>query len=121
MLLCLFVPVPVPVTVTATVTVTVTVQVLFMSDQQLIDMHHTATTNPHHDVSWDSFSSPATTAVLSHFPEACNCAVASPDGQWVAVVGDASCLQLLHASQGYTYDTGNLKPLLLLCLKVLLT
>ncbi|KAL0047594.1 hypothetical protein WJX82_007383 [Trebouxia sp. C0006] len=83
--------------------------VLFMSDQQLIDMHHTATTNPHHDVSWDSFSSPATTAVLSHFPEACNCAVASPDGQWVAVVGDASCLQLLHASQGYTYDTGKPK------------
>ncbi len=98
------------------VSVTVTVQVLFMSDQQLMDMHHTATTNPHQDVSWDSFSSPATTAVLSHFPEACNCAVASPDGQWVAVVGDATCLQLLHASQGYTYDTGILKHLLSLVL-----
>ncbi|KAA6424201.1 MAG: hypothetical protein FRX49_06160 [Trebouxia sp. A1-2] len=83
--------------------------VLFMSDQQLMDMHHTATTNPHQDVSWDSFSTPATTAVLSHFPEACNCAVASPDGQWVAVVGDASCLQLLHTSQGYAYDTGKPK------------
>ncbi|DBA91082.1 TPA: hypothetical protein ACH3X1_016047 [Trebouxia sp. C0004] len=83
--------------------------VLFMSDQQLMDMHHTATTNPHQDVSWGSLSSPATTAVLSHFPEACNCAVASPNGQWVAVVGDASCLQLLHASQGYTYDTGKPK------------
>ena len=98
--------VTVTVNVTVTVIVAVSVQVLFMSDQQLMDMHHTATTNPHRDVSWDSFSTPATTAVLSHFPEACNCAVASPDGQWVAVVGDASCLQLLHTSQGYAYDTG---------------
>jgi len=77
-----------------------------MTDQQLMDMHHTATTNPNQETSWDAFSTQGVTAVLSSFPAPCNCAVPSPDGQWVAIVGDAGCLQLLHASQGYEYDTG---------------
>lgn len=84
-------------------------QVIFMSDSQLLDMHQAAMTHPDQDTDWGSFSSRATTAVLSDFPAACNCAVPSPDGQWIAVVGDAGCLQLLHASQGYVYDTSKPK------------
>ena len=80
-----------------------------MSDSQLLDMHQAAMTHPDQDTDWGSFSSRATTAVLSDFPAACNCAVPSPDGQWIAVVGDAGCLHLLHASHGYLYDTSKPK------------
>ena len=80
-----------------------------MTDQQLLGMHHMACTNPDQEAAWDSFSSLGHTAVMSSFPGPCNCAVASPDGQWVAVVGDAACLLLLHASQGYEFKTGQNK------------
>ena len=78
------------------------VQVLFMSDQQLLDMHHKATVDPAPPGEWGPFSSPAHTVVISnHMGAPCNCATASPDGNWIAVVGDMPSLLLLHISEGY--------------------
>ena len=77
-------------------------QVLFMSDQQLSDMHHRATVDPAPPGEWGPSSSPANTVVISnHMGAPCNCATASPDGNWIAVVGDAPSLLLLHISEGY--------------------
>ena len=77
-------------------------QVLFMSDQQLSAMHHRAMTNPAPAGAWGEYSSPARTSVLvNHLGLPCNCAAASPDGQWVAAVGDTPTLLLLHISEGY--------------------
>ena len=83
------------------------VQVLFMSDQQLSDMHHKATVDPAPPGEWGPFSSPANTVVISnHLGAPCNCATASPDGKWIAAVGDTPSLLLLHISEGY----GESKP-----------
>ena len=78
------------------------VQVLFMSDQQLSDMHHKAAVDPAQPGEWGPFSAPANTVVLrNHMVAPCNCATASPDGNWIAVVGDTPSLLLLHISEGY--------------------
>ena len=81
------------------------VQVLFMSDQQLSDMHHKAAVDPAPPGEWGSFSSPAHTVVLrNHMGAPCNCAMASPDGNWIAVVGDTPSLLLLHISEAYDHS-----------------
>ena len=73
-----------------------------MSDQQLSDMQLKATVDPAPPGEWGSLSSPARTVVLRHHLQtACNCAVASPDGNWIAVVGDEPSLGLLHISDSY--------------------
>lgn len=73
-----------------------------MSDQQLLDMHHMAMTNPNPSAAWDSLSTSARTSVIGPLGAPCNCATPSPDGKWVAVVGDAPMLHLLHISEGYS-------------------
>ena len=72
-----------------------------MSDQQLHDVHDLATDGAPEDTDWEPYSSTGSTAVLKSFPGPCNFAVASPDGQWVAVVGDSACVVLLHRSDEY--------------------
>ena len=67
-------------------------QVLFMSDQQLHDVHELALDRAPEDTDWEPYSSTGSTAVLKSFPGPCNFAAASPDGQWVAVVGDSACV-----------------------------
>lgn len=51
---------------------------------------------------WAVYSTPAQTLVIgNHLRAPCNCATASPDGQWIAAVGDQPVLHLLHTSEGY--------------------
>ena len=76
------------------------VQVSFMSDQQLLDMQHFAAGYPQPgDPGPDRrrFSSTKRTAAKC-FRAACNCAAASPDGRWIAVVGDMPHLVLMQAT-----------------------
>ena len=73
-----------------------------MSDQQLVDMHQRAVVDPAPPDAWGAYSTPAQTLVIdSHLGAPCNCATASPDGQWIAAVGDQPWLSLLHVSEGY--------------------
>ena len=73
------------------------VQVLFMSDQQLQGMQQFAASDPHPGSDWRGFSSSKRTAA-KRFRAACNCAAASPDGRWIAVVGDMPHLVLMQAT-----------------------
>ena len=70
------------------------VQVLFMSDQQLLDVHKFAAGYPEPGPAWRRFLTTAT----KRFRAACNCAAVSPDGQWIAVVGDTSHLVLMQTT-----------------------
>ena len=73
------------------------VQVLFMSDQQLQSMQQFAAGGPQPGSDWRRFSSTKRTAT-KRFRAACNCAAASPDGCWVAVVGDMPHLVLMQTT-----------------------
>ena len=45
------------------------------------------------------------TVTLGPFPVPCNLAAASPDGRWVAVVGDSQALYLVDQQAGYSWRT----------------
>lgn len=55
------------------------------------------------DSSWDSCSTSAMTATIGHFGFPVNCAVPSPNGQHVAVVGDAPRAWVVSAKHGYEW------------------
>ena len=67
-----------------------------MTDQQLEQLHaQTLALLGHPD--WDSFVTTAKTVALKSYRHHCNFAAASPDGKWIAIVGDEPNLILLHA------------------------
>lgn len=82
-----------------------------MSDQQLLAMQQRASNDPAPPGAWGPYSTPAQTLVIgNHLRAPCNCATASPDGQWIAAVGDAPLLHLLHISEGYGMGVDPKKP-----------
>ena len=82
-------------------------QVLFMSDRQLLDMRQRAEFGRVPPDEWGAYSTPAQTIVIgSHLGAPCNCATASPDGQWIAAVGDQPVLHILHICEGYGMALG---------------
>ena len=65
-----------------------------MSDEQLFDMHQRVRelVDPAPPGDWGAYSILAQTLVIrNHLETPCNCATASPDGQWIAAVGDQPC------------------------------
>ena len=80
-------------------------QILYMTNDQLSQAHTLAATHTT-DNSWNSCSSQAMTAVIGHFGQPVNCAVASPDGKHVAVVGDTPRACVVSAKHGYEWLPG---------------
>lgn len=85
-------------------------QMLFMTDEQLTQMRTLASAHTT-DSSWNSCSTKAITATIGHFGHPVNCAVASPDGQFLAVVGDVPRVWIVTAQQGFETVPGNSKTL----------
>ena len=79
-----------------------------MSDQQLQDMKHFAAGHPQPGLAWRRFSSSKCTAIKG-YRAACNCAAASPDGRWIAVVGDMPHLLLMQATSSRSQASSLLK------------
>lgn len=80
-------------------------QILYMTNDQLSQAHTLAATHTT-DNSWNSCSMQGMTAVIGHFGQPVNCAVASPDGKHVAVVGDTPRACVVSAKHGYEWMPG---------------
>lgn len=81
-------------------------QILFMTDDQMTQARSLAASQTTETSSWTGSSTQAMTATIGHFGHPINCAVSSPDGKYVAAVGDAPRAWIVSAKHGYEWIVG---------------